>query len=119
MIAIHGTDPNSRFHPQRQSRRLHWEEYIENGRSDSSRGPTAQGGVACSVASGMRQVMMALLAAAPSGRGSASRHDVIETGADGAVGVTFTDGTAFKLLKDVRMALNEFVSDPSGTSNSA
>jgi hypothetical protein len=30
---------------------------------------------------------------------SACRHDVVETGADGAVGVTFTDGTAFKLLK--------------------
>ena len=50
---------------------------------------------------------------------SACRHDVIETGADGAVDVTFTDGTAFKLSNDARMALNEFVSDPSGTSNSA
>jgi len=25
------------------------------------------------------------------------RHDTIETGADGAVGITFTDGTAFNL----------------------
>ncbi|HMF20861.1 MAG TPA: hypothetical protein VKG24_01875, partial [Pseudolabrys sp.] len=45
------------------------------------------------------------------------RHDTIETGADGAVGITFTDGTAFNLSNNARMALNEFVCD--GTSNSA
>ena len=39
------------------------------------------------------------------------RHDTIETGADGAVGITFTDGTAFNLSN------NAFVCD--GTSNSA
>src|SRR5262245_11015701 len=46
-------------------------------------------------------------------------HDTIETGADGAVGITFTDGTAFNLSNNARMALNEFVCDPNGTSNSA
>jgi VCBS repeat-containing protein len=46
-------------------------------------------------------------------------HDTIETGADGAVGITFTDGTAFNLLNNARMALNEFVCGPNGTSNSA
>src|SRR5262249_20253557 len=45
------------------------------------------------------------------------RRDTIETGADGAVGITFTDGTAFNLSHNARMALNEFVCD--GTSNSA
>src|SRR5262249_5161536 len=45
------------------------------------------------------------------------RHDTIETGADGAVGITFTDGTAFNLSNDARMVLNQFVCD--GTSNSA
>jgi FecR protein len=45
--------------------------------------------------------------------------DVIETGADGAVGLTFTDGTAFNLSNNAGMMLNEFVYDPNGTSNSA
>src|SRR5262245_54613988 len=45
------------------------------------------------------------------------RHDTIETGADGAVGITFIDGTAFNLSNNARVALNEFVCD--GTSNSA
>src|SRR5215831_3468058 len=45
------------------------------------------------------------------------RHDTIETGADGAVGITFIDGTAFTLSNNARMALTEFVCD--GTSNSA
>jgi VCBS repeat-containing protein len=45
------------------------------------------------------------------------RHDTIETGPDGAVGITFTDGTAFNLSNNARMALNQFVCD--GTSNSA
>src|SRR6516164_1053260 len=45
------------------------------------------------------------------------RHDTIETGADGAVGITFIDGTAFNLSNNAHMALNEFVCDE--TSNSA
>src|SRR5262249_15190298 len=45
------------------------------------------------------------------------RHDTIETGADGAAGITFTDGTAFNLSNNARMVLNQFVCD--GTSNSA
>src|SRR6516162_4636935 len=45
------------------------------------------------------------------------RHDTIETGADGAVGITFIDGTALNLSNNARMALNEFVC--AGTSNSA
>jgi hypothetical protein len=44
--------------------------------------------------------------------------DVIQTGADGAVGITFTDNTAFNLTSNARMVLNEFVYDPNGKSNS-
>lgn len=46
------------------------------------------------------------------------KGDVVQTGADGAVGVTFTDGTAFNLTGNARMVLNEFVYDPNGKSNS-
>jgi hypothetical protein len=43
--------------------------------------------------------------------------DVVQTGADGKVGINFTDGTSFNLSSNARMALNEFVYDPSGKSN--
>ncbi|WP_349628495.1 FecR family protein [Bradyrhizobium sp. JYMT SZCCT0180] len=43
--------------------------------------------------------------------------DVVATGADGRVGITFTDGTAFNLSSNARMALSEFVYDPNGKSN--
>jgi len=46
------------------------------------------------------------------------RGDVVQTGADGKVGITFTDGTAFNLSANARMVLNEFVYDPNGKSNS-
>ena len=45
--------------------------------------------------------------------------DVIATGADGAVGIIFTDGTVFNLSSDGRAVLNEFAYDPNATSNSA
>ena len=44
--------------------------------------------------------------------------DVVQTGADGRVGINFTDGTSFNLTSNARMALNEFVYDPNGKSNS-
>jgi hypothetical protein len=44
--------------------------------------------------------------------------DVVQTGADGKVSITFTDGTAFNISSNARMVLNEFVYDPNGTSNS-
>jgi VCBS repeat-containing protein len=47
------------------------------------------------------------------------QHDTIETGADGAVGITFVDGTVFKLSNNARMVLTEFVCAPNVTSNSA
>ena len=44
--------------------------------------------------------------------------DVVQTGADGRLGITFADGSAFNLSSNARMALSEFVYDPNGTSNS-
>jgi hypothetical protein len=44
--------------------------------------------------------------------------DVVQTGADGRLGINFTDGTSFNLSSNARMALNEFVYEPNGTSNS-
>jgi hypothetical protein len=46
------------------------------------------------------------------------KGDVVQTGADGRIGITFTDGTAFNLSSNARMVLNEFVYDPNGKSNS-
>ncbi len=45
--------------------------------------------------------------------------DVIETAADGRVGLRFIDGTGFNLSGDARMVLDEFVCDSNGTSHSA
>jgi hypothetical protein len=47
------------------------------------------------------------------------RGDVIQTGADGGLGVIFADGTAFNVSSNARMEVNEFVYDPKGNSNSA
>jgi hypothetical protein len=46
------------------------------------------------------------------------RGDVVATGADGRIGINFTDGSSFNLSSNARMALNEFVYDPNGNSNS-
>ena len=46
------------------------------------------------------------------------KGDIVSTAADGAIGITFTDGTAFNLSSNARMVLNEFVYDPNGKSNS-
>jgi len=45
-------------------------------------------------------------------------NDVVQTGADGSVGIAFADGTAFNLSSNARITLNEFVYDPKGSSNS-
>src|SRR5262245_53397955 len=45
--------------------------------------------------------------------------DTIETGADGAVGITFIDGTAFNLSATSRLVLNEFSCECTGAPNSA
>lgn len=46
------------------------------------------------------------------------RGDVIQTGADGALGIAFADGTSFKVSNNARMEVNEFVYDPKGHANS-
>ena len=45
---------------------------------------------------------------------SSMRAMSVATGADGRVGISFTDGTAFNLSSNARMALSEFVYDPNG-----
>jgi hypothetical protein len=45
--------------------------------------------------------------------------DVVQTGANGRVGINFTDGTSFNLSSNARMALTEYVYDPTGKSNSS
>jgi hypothetical protein len=47
------------------------------------------------------------------------RGDVVQTGADGALVITFADGTSFNVSSNARMELNEFVYDPKSTSNSS
>jgi tetratricopeptide (TPR) repeat protein len=44
--------------------------------------------------------------------------DVVKTGADGRVGINFTDGTSFNLSSSASMTLDEYVYDPKGKSNS-
>lgn len=44
--------------------------------------------------------------------------DVVQTGADGRIGINFADGTSFNLSSNARMALTEYVYDPKGKSNS-
>jgi hypothetical protein len=46
------------------------------------------------------------------------RGDVIQTGSDGALGITFADGTSFNVSSNARMEVNEFVYDPNGHANS-
>jgi hypothetical protein len=45
--------------------------------------------------------------------------DAVATGADGKVGINFTDGSSFNLSNNARMVLNEFVYDPNSTSNAS
>src|SRR5882672_3911769 len=45
--------------------------------------------------------------------------DVIETAADGRIGIRFIDGTVFNLSRGTRVVLDEFVCDSNGTSHSA
>ena len=45
--------------------------------------------------------------------------EVVSTGSDGRVGITFTDGTAFDLSPNARMVMNEFIYDPNSKSNSS
>ncbi|WP_439372828.1 VCBS domain-containing protein [Bradyrhizobium sp. DASA03120] len=47
------------------------------------------------------------------------KGDVVSTGADSTLGITFVDGTVFGLSSNARMVLNEMVYDPNGSNNSS
>jgi len=68
------------------------------------------------------QAVVLQAAIAPTGAAkvgdSVYRGDVVQTAANGAVGISFTDGTAFNISSNARMVLNEFVYDPKGKQNS-
>jgi FecR protein len=46
------------------------------------------------------------------------RGDVVETGVNGQLGITFADGTSVNFSSDARLEVNEFIYDPRSTSNS-
>jgi hypothetical protein len=46
------------------------------------------------------------------------RGDLIQTGSEGSLAVTFADGTTFNVSNNARMEVNEFIYDPNGQSNS-
>jgi VCBS repeat-containing protein len=47
------------------------------------------------------------------------KSDVVQSGLNSALGITFIDGTAFSLGSNARMVLNDMVYDPNGSSNSS
>jgi hypothetical protein len=47
------------------------------------------------------------------------KGDVVQSGSDSRVGITFIDGTVFGLSSNARMVLNEMVYDPNGSNNSS
>ena len=47
------------------------------------------------------------------------KGDVVQTGADGKIGLVFLDGTALNVARNARVELNEFVYDPNGKWNSS
>jgi hypothetical protein len=47
------------------------------------------------------------------------KGDVVQSGANSTLGITFIDGTVFGLSSNARMVLNEMVYDPNGSNNSS
>lgn len=47
------------------------------------------------------------------------KGDVVQTGSDSSIGMTFVDGSAFGMTSNARMVLNEMIYDPNGSSNSS
>lgn len=45
--------------------------------------------------------------------------DIIQTGSDGALSITFADGTSFSVSKNAKMEINNFIYDPNGHANSS
>src|ERR1700693_1280707 len=47
------------------------------------------------------------------------KGDVVQSGSDSTLGITFIDGTVFGLSSNAKMVLNEMIYDPNGSNNSA
>ncbi|MFH1341973.1 MAG: VCBS domain-containing protein, partial [Pseudomonadota bacterium] len=47
------------------------------------------------------------------------KGDVVQSGSDSSLGITFIDGTVFGLSSNARMVLNEMIYDPAGSSNAS
>ena len=47
------------------------------------------------------------------------KGDVVQSGSNSTVGITFIDGTVFGLSSNAKMVLNEMVYDPNGSNNSS
>ncbi|MDO8981246.1 MAG: VCBS domain-containing protein [Afipia sp.] len=47
------------------------------------------------------------------------KGDVVQTGSNSSIGMTFVDGSAFGMTSNARMVLNEMIFDPNGSSNSS
>ncbi len=47
------------------------------------------------------------------------KGDVVTSGSDSTLGITFIDGTVFGLSSNARMVLNEMIYDPNGSNNSS
>jgi hypothetical protein len=47
------------------------------------------------------------------------RGDIIQTGVNAALAITFTDGTSFNVSANAKMEVNDFIYDPNGHSNSS
>ena len=48
-----------------------------------------------------------------------NKGDVVQSGSDSTLGITFIDGTVFGLGPNAKMVLNEMIYDPNGSSNSS
>ena len=47
------------------------------------------------------------------------KGDVVQSGSDSSLGITFIDGTVFGLSSNARMVLNEMIYNPSGSNNAS
>jgi len=79
----------------------------------------ATGSVTLERASAVVQVSTAGQAAQAKVGDLVYQGDAVATGADGKVGINFTDGTSFNLSNNARMVLDEFVYDPNSKSNAS
>src|SRR5262249_52408057 len=64
-------------------------------------------------ASGVTTVIRNGVAVAVNIGDSVYKGDVVQTGSNSALGISFTDGSAFNVTSNARMVLSDFVYDPS------